>query len=75
MKSWNKLSKGKFVLCPPILCLALVSTIIFLLLCFKWGEICKQKGKCKHKIFQYICVKVKLKPNEFKAGILLNIPN
>ena len=56
MKSRGKLSEGKFVLCAPILHLALVSNIIFLLLCFKWGKICKQKEKHKYKIFDYICV-------------------
>lgn len=67
--SWCvRLSKGRFVLSPLILCLALVSTIIFLLFCFKWGEICKQQEKHKHRI--YMCpVKGKLKPNEFKADI------
>lgn len=67
MKSRGKLSKGKFVLCPPILCLALVSTIIFLLLCFKWGR------NLQADLSVYMCIlKGKLKPNEFKADILPN---
>lgn len=65
-----KLSKGKFVLCPPILCLALVSTIIFLLLHFKWGEICKQQGKHKHKIFHYICVLWTVNWNQINSRLI-----
>lgn len=66
-----RLSKGRFVLSPPILCLALVSTIIFLLFCFKWGWNLQAARKTQaQNLLLYMCpVKGKLKPNEFKADI------